>query len=240
MASKISFPEGWFNIQPSVDPPSRPKKVKKGAHATNKTNPPPEDPINLVIMGLLGLGLDKGKSKKIPKVDKQRQKVQANKQRNKNTSFPNTGKIKKSKASNTKVRCPTRCPTGLNPKEECIICNGPHSNLMFCPKLTRYLPFGRYQTPPGCLCVKCLSTRHWNAKNCNHKSNRFYKTQLCPTSEKHFLMCTGCEHHLPVIRYMKSHHEPLIGFKNFSLIRQCFGDEMYRSMKSNCKGDCLA
>ena len=83
-----------------------------------RQNPPPEDPINLVIMGLLGLGLDKGKIKKIPKVNKQRQKVQANKQRNKNTSFPNTGKIKKSKASNTKVRCPTRCPTGLNPKEE--------------------------------------------------------------------------------------------------------------------------
>ena len=44
MASEITFPEGWFNTylhtQPSVDPPSRPKKVKKGAHATNKTKPP--------------------------------------------------------------------------------------------------------------------------------------------------------------------------------------------------------
>ena len=63
MASKISFPEGWFNTylqtQPSVDPPNRPKRVK-----TNETKPSPEDPINLVIMGLLGLGLDKGKSKK--------------------------------------------------------------------------------------------------------------------------------------------------------------------------------
>ena len=105
MASKISFPEGWFNTylqtQPSVDPPNRPKKVKKGVHATNKTADPTD--IQIVIMGLIHLDIKK--SKKIPKVGKQKQTDLANKQCNKN--FPNTGKSKKNKASNT-VECPAK------------------------------------------------------------------------------------------------------------------------------------
>ena len=184
-------------------------------------------------MGLLGLGLDKGKSKKIPKVDKQRQKVQANKQRNKNPSFPNTGRSKKNTASNTKVRCPTRCPTGINPKKECTICNGPHSNLMSCPKMTQYLPFGRYHPTPMWLCPQCLSTKHWNAENCNHMGNKGYNTTLCPITKKHYLLCTRCEHHFPGIRYMNYHHDPSIGFKNFGLMRQCLGGGMFRSLISN-------
>ena len=93
MASKISFPEGWFNTylqtQPSVDPPNRPKKVKKGVHATNKTADPTD--IQIVIMGLIHLDIKK--SKKIPKVGKQKQTDLANKQKN--------------KASNT-VGCPAK------------------------------------------------------------------------------------------------------------------------------------
>ena len=167
-------------------------------------------------MGLLGLGLGRGKNRKRieknrknPKVGKQKQTEQANNQTNKNTD---------------------RCPTRTTPKEKCIICTGPHTNLMFCPKLTQYLPFGRYQTPPECLCVKCLSTKHWNAKKCNHMDNRFYKTQLCPTTKKHFLMCTGCEHHLPAIRYMSNHHDPSLGYKNFTVMKKLFGDDMFKAM----------
>ena len=124
--------------------------------------------------------------------------------------------------------------TGINPKEECTICNGPHSNLMSCPKMTQYLPFGRYHPTPMWLCPQCLSTKHWNAENCNHMGNKSYNTTLCPITKKHYLLCTRCEHHFPGIRYMNYHHEPSIGFKNFSLMRQCFGDVMFRSMKSNC------
>ena len=87
-----------------------------------RQNPPPADPLQLVIMGLLGLGLGRGKNRKRieknrknPKVGKQKQTEQANKQTNKNTDG---------------------CPTRTTPKEKCIICKGPHSNLMFCPKLT--------------------------------------------------------------------------------------------------------
>ena len=173
---EISFPRGWFNTYPQTQPnpaqhiPENTRKIRKRVQQTDllgnplwksdgtpkwttcfvdppsrptHPEPPPADPLQLVIMGLLGLGLDRGKSRKIPKVGKQKQTEQANNQTNKNTD---------------------RCPTRTTPKEKCIICKGPHTNLMFCPKLTQYLPFGRYQTPPGCLCVKCLSTKHWNAK----------------------------------------------------------------------------
>ena len=60
--------------------------------------------------------------------------------------------------------------------------------------------------------------------------NRFYKTQLCPTTKKHYLMCNGCEHHLPAIRYMSDHHEPSLGYKNFTHMKQCFGDNMFKAM----------
>ena len=225
MASKISFPEGWFNTypqtQPSVDPPSRPKKVKKGVHATNKTEQPQTNllqPVyNLLLqvwLGLLSLtmSMSRDESNKNPKVSKQKQKEQANKQANKNT---------------------VGCPTGTTPKEKCTICKGPHSNLMFCPKLTQYLPFGRYQPPPVWLCLQCLSTKHWNAKNCNHMGNRFYKNSLCPITKKHYLLCTRCEHHFPGIRYMNYHHDPSLGFKNFGLMRQCLGIEMFTSLIPN-------
>ena len=125
-------------------------------------------------MGLLGLGLNKGK-RKISKVNKQRQKVQSNKQRNKNPSFPNTGKSKKNKASNT-----VECPAKTTPRKKGTSCKGPHSDLMFCPNLTQHLPSGRYQPTPVRPCCQSLSTKHWNAKNCNHMG----KGSLCPRTKK--------------------------------------------------------
>ena len=43
-------------------------------------------------------------------------------------------------------------------------------------------------------------------------------------------MCTGCSHHLPAIKYLSNHYEPSIGYKNFTLMRQCFGDDAYSAM----------
>ena len=60
--------------------------------------------------------------------------------------------------------------------------------------------------------------------------NRFYKTQLCPTTKKHFLMCTGCEHHLPAIRYMSKHQDPSLGWKNFTAMGNLFGNDMFKAM----------
>ena len=118
------------------------------------------------------------------------------------------------------------------PKYKCTICLGPHSNLMFCTRLKQYLPFGRQQPAPVWLCTQCLSTKHWNAKYCNHL-NKNYKKSVCPISNKHYLLCNICEHHLPGIGYMNYHHEPSLGFSNFSVMRQCFGKGLFRSLISN-------
>ena len=132
--------------------------------------------------------------------------------------------------------------TGTIPKEKCTLCNGAHSNLMFCSKLSQYLPYGTNQLPPPVsLCLKCLTTKHKNAKNCDHWGNKYWKSQLCSTTNKHSLMCTGCSHHLPAIKYLKDHHKPSIGYKNFTLMKQCFGDDMFKAMISTCnacKGLC--
>ena len=175
---------------------------------THPESPPADPLITAVIMGLmnLGLGLDRGKSRKIPKVGKQKQTEQANKQTNKNTDG---------------------CPTKTTPKEKCIICKGPHSNLMSCPKMTQYLPFGRYHPTPMWLCPQCLSTKHWNAGHCNHMGNKGYNTTLCPITRKHYLLCSRCENHFPGIKYMNYHHDPSLGFKNFNLMRQCLGSKMF-------------
>ena len=165
MASKISFPEGWFNTylqtQPSVNPPNRPKKVK-----TNKTADPTD--IQIVIMGLIHLDIKKSK-----KVGKQKQKDPANKQRNPN--FPHKDKGKKHIASNT-----VGCPAKTTPRKKGTSCKGSHSDLMFCPNQTQHLPSGRYQPNPVWTCCQSLSTKHWNAKNCNHMG----KGSLCPRTKK--------------------------------------------------------
>ena len=191
----ISFPEGWFNTYPQT-PPNKTQHVPKKSQTTKRPDKQTDmlqpvykliQPVfNLLLqvqLGLLSLtiSMSRDENDKNPKVSEQKQAKQANK----NTDG---------------------CPTGTTLKEKCIICKGTHSNLMFCPKLTQYLPFGRYQPTPVWLCPQCLSTKHWNAKNCNHIGNRFYKNSLCPITKKQYLLCTRCEHYFPAIRYMNYHH----------------------------------
>ena len=150
--------------------------MDKCSHRQARTPPPvdpPVDPLQLVILGLMSLGLDRGKSRKIPKVGKQKQTNLANKQCNKN--FPNTGKSNKNKASNT-----VECPAKTTPRKKGTSCKGPQSDLMFCPNQTQHLPSGRYQPTPGWPCCQSLLTKHWNAKNCNHMG----KGSLCPRTKK--------------------------------------------------------
>merc|ERR1711867_261486 len=90
---------------------------------------------------------------------------------------------------------------------KCSLCNGDHTNLMYCSKFTEYLPFGNKQLkPPASLCLQCLSTKDKNARNCTHVQNRYYKQQRCKTTKKHYLMCTDCTDHVAALK---------IGFKNF-------------------------
>ena len=49
--------------------------------------------------------------------------------------------------------------TGTKEKPKCTLCGGTHKNLMFCPKLPQYLPYGNNQVPhPASLCLKFLGT----------------------------------------------------------------------------------
>ena len=67
---------------------------------------------------------------------------------------------------------------GTPDKPKFTLCTGAHSNLMFCTKLKQYLPYGTNQLlPPVSLCLKCLTTTHKNAKNCDHRGNKFWKNQ---------------------------------------------------------------
>ena len=210
---EISFPEGWFNTYPQT-PPKKTQHVPKKSQTTNRPDKQPDilQPVYKLIQlllqawsGLLSLtiSMSRDENEKNPKVSEQKTNKQANTDGN---------------------------STGINPKEECTICNGPHSNLMSCPKMTQYLPFGRYHPTPMWLCPQCLSTKHWNAGHCNHMGNKGYNTTLCPITRKHYLLCNRCEHHFPGIKYMNYHHDPSLGFKNFSLMRQCLGSEMFRSL----------
>ena len=249
----ISFPRG-FNTYPQTqhnNVPRNSRKIEKRVQKTdllgntlwNSDGTPkwtsilvdkPEPPIALpqVILGLLSLGISIGRGNS-----------------RKNPIFPKKGKSKKSKTSNkakgatgpglpqvpgaTYPTGATGNDTGTVPKPKCTLCNGAHSNLMFCTKLPQYLPYGTNQVkPPVSLCVKCLGTIAKNAKNCDHRGNKFWKNQLCSTTNKHYLMCTGCSHHLPAIKYLSDHHKPSIGYKNFTLMKQCFGDDVYRAISS--------
>ena len=214
---EISFPEGWFNTYPQT-PPKKTQHVPKKSQTTNRPDKLPDihnliQPIYKLIKlllqawsGLLSLTISMSRDDKHPKVGEQK----TNKQANTDGSS-----------------------TGINPKHKCTICLGPHSNLMFCTRLKQYLPFGGQQPTPVWLCTQCLSTKHWNAKYCNHMGNKHHRRSLCPITKKHYLLCNICEHHLPGIGYMNYHHEPSLGFSNFSVMRQCFGKGLFRSLISN-------
>ena len=85
---EISFPDGWFNTYPQTQPnptqhvPKKSEKVKKGVHATNKTEQPQIDLLQQVWLGLLSLAISisSDESGKNPKASKQKQAKQANKQ----------------------------------------------------------------------------------------------------------------------------------------------------------------
>ena len=43
-------------------------------------------------------------------------------------------------------------------------------------------------------------------------------------------MCTDCTHHVAALQYLSNNHDPKIGFKNFTLMRQLFGEEQYKAI----------
>ena len=113
--------------------------------------------------------------------------------------------------------------TGTKEKPKCTLCGGTHKNLMFCPKLPQYLPYGNNQVPPpASLCLKCLGTGIQNANQCNHGSNSHWKKTLSPTSNKNFILCSECLRHIPALEYLRWHHDHAIGFKNITIMRQVF------------------
>ena len=43
-------------------------------------------------------------------------------------------------------------------------------------------------------------------------------------------MCTDCLHHVAALQYLGNHHDPNLGFKNLTMMRQCFGEDEYKAM----------
>ena len=86
--------------------------------------------------------------------------------------------------------------------------------------------------PPASLCHKCLGTGIKNANQCKHGNNSNWKKTLCPKSNKNFILCSECSKHIPALEYMRRHHNYAIGFKNFTIMRQMFGADVYRAMCS--------
>lgn len=142
----ISFPRGT-QPNPTQHVPGNSRKARK---RVDKLKSPIADPLPQVILGLLTLGIQIGRDNG-----------------KKNPIFPKTGRSKKSKTSNTTGAKNTNGGAkGTVPKPKCTLCTGAHSNLMFCSKLTQYLPYGNNQVkPPVLLCVKCLGTVAKKAKN---------------------------------------------------------------------------
>ena len=62
-------------------------------------------------------------------------------------------------------------------------------------------------------------------QSCNHGCNSKYKTSLCPTSNKNFLVCTECPKHVPALQYLKEHHEAKEGWNNLHFLKGAFGSE---------------
>ena len=140
--------------------------------------------------------------------------------------FPKKGKSKNSKTSNQ-----TGNGAGTVEKPKCTLCGGSHRTLIHCTKLPQYIPYGNNQVQPhASLCLKCLGTGIKNANQCKHGNNSIWKKTLCPKSNKSFILCSECPKHISALEYLSKHHNPAIGFKNFSVMRQMFGEDAYKAM----------
>ena len=80
----ISFPRGWFNTYPQTQPnTTQHNNVPGNSRKVRKREPPPADPLQQVILGLLSLAISigRGNRSKNPKASKQKQAKQASKQK---------------------------------------------------------------------------------------------------------------------------------------------------------------
>ena len=115
-------------------------------------------------------------------------------------------------------------------KHKCTLCGGPHRNLIYCPKLPQYLPYGNNQVQaPGSLCIKCMGTEFQNADQCTHGSHGTWKRNFCEAGNISFILCTVCPKHLPALEYLSKNHNQGIGFKNFVTMKGMFGPDAYQA-----------
>ena len=75
--------------------------------------------------------------------------------------FPSKGKGKgkNSKTGNQNTNSNGSGSGTGQKKYKCTLCAGPHRNLVWCPKLPQYLPYGNnHKEAPSSLCTKCMGT----------------------------------------------------------------------------------
>ena len=83
---------------------------------------------------------------------------------------------------------------------KCHICEGLHTNLVFCPKLPLYIPLGsKSVTLPTCLCVVCLFTGFENGMDCRHNAVALWM---------HYMLCPSCPRHEVGQLWWRKYHNP--------------------------------
>ena len=101
----------------------------------------------------------------------------------------------------------------------CTICEGPHSNLVFCPRLPMYIPSGKGSvTLPRGICKYCLYTGFKDASNCRHNAVHSWRRSYCTAGDMHYMLCPTCPRHQLAQSWWKQHHNPQMGFKNYTQI----------------------
>ena len=102
-------------------------------------------------------------------------------------------------------------------RRRCQLCREPHTNLVFCKKLPLYIPIGGNVEPvPPAVCKLCLYTGFDNGQNCRHAPNNLWKKSYCPANKTHYMLCDMCPQHGPGHSWWKEHHNPQLGFKNYT------------------------
>ena len=79
-----------------------------------------------------------------------------------------------------RTRSTERFDTDNRKRKSCTICNGPHTNLVYCPRLPMFVPAGNISKAiPRGLCKVCLFTGFTEGFNYRHSTVSSWKKSYC-------------------------------------------------------------
>ena len=99
------------------------------------------------------------------------------------------------------------------------LCEGPHTNLVFCPKLPLYIPSGNKSvTLPEGLCTICLFTGFEQGINCRHNNVSLWRRSYCSNGRMHYMLCPSCPRHEVTQSWWRQYYNGQLGFVNYKQI----------------------